>query len=96
MNVQCACLVDWYIFCLSPKITWIGVVGEVGKFNDSTKSILIEDVVLPESKRAFHVMCYLVVLLWNRPYIRKRLRLECAGAALPSTSRLDVSMFHGE
>ena len=52
VNVQCACLADWYIFCLSPKMTWIGAAGEVGKFSDSTKSILIEDMVLPESKRA--------------------------------------------
>ena len=52
VNVQCVFLADWYILSLSPKMTWIGVAGEVGKFSDLTKSTLIEDMVLLESKRA--------------------------------------------
>ena len=35
-----------------PKMTWISVASEVDKVSDLTKSTLIEDILLPESKRA--------------------------------------------
>ena len=38
--------------CLSPKTTCIGVVGDVGEFNELTKSMIMEEIMLPESNRA--------------------------------------------
>ena len=48
----CGRLVDSLLIKLSPKTTCIGVAGDVGKFNELTKSMLIEEIMLPESKRA--------------------------------------------
>ena len=39
----------------------------MGKFNELTKSMLMEEIVLPESNEP-GVFCYLFVLLWNIPF----------------------------
>ena len=89
----CGRLVDSLLIKLSPKTTCIGVAGDVGKFNELTKSMLMEEIMVPESRRASCV-CYLFVLvLWNMPFVWKRLWLECAVAAPPSVSCLMVSLY---
>ena len=71
------------------------MVGDVGKFNELTKSMLMEEIMVPESRRASCV-CYLFVLVSNIPFVWKTLRLGCAVGAPLLVSPLEVSLYLGE